>query len=47
MSHATFNLARDNVYGAIILLGMGGATVLVLSYTMISQVVAKYTVSQY
>ena len=40
-----FNAARDNVYLAIVLLGVGGATVLVLSYTMISQVVGKYTVS--
>ncbi|CAI7994339.1 Major facilitator superfamily domain-containing protein 12 [Geodia barretti] len=38
-----FNAARDNVYLAIVLLGVGGATVLVLSYTMISQVVGKYT----
>ena len=40
----TFNVARDNVYLAIMLLGMGGATVLVLAYTMISQVVGKFTV---
>ena len=39
-----FNVARDNVYLAIVLLGMGGATVLVLAYTMISQVVGKFTV---
>lgn len=40
----TFSVARDNVYVAIVLLGIGGATVLVLSYTMISQLVGKYTV---
>ena len=43
--HVVFNAARDNIYLAIVLLGMGGATVLVLAYTMISQVVGKYTVS--
>ena len=41
-----FSVARDNVYLAIVLLGMGGATVLVLAYTMISQVVGKFTVSK-
>lgn len=40
----TFSVARDNVYVAIVLLGIGGATVLVLSYTMISQLVGRYTV---
>lgn len=39
-----FSVARDNVYLAIVLLGMGGATVLVLSYTMISQLVGRYSV---
>ena len=43
-SDVTFSVARDNVYVAIVLLGMGGAAVLVLAYTMISQVVGKFTV---
>ena len=43
--HVVFNAARDNIYLAIVLLGVGGATVLVLSFTMISQVVGKYAVS--
>ena len=40
-----FNWSRDSIYGATILLGIGGATIIVLSLTMISQLVGKYAVS--
>lgn len=42
---AQFNWSRDSVYGATILLGVGGATIIVLSLTMISQFVGKFAVS--
>ena len=41
-----FSLSRDNVYGAIMLLGVGGATMLVIAMTMISSLVGEYTVSR-
>ena len=40
-----FDWARDNVYGGAILLGVGNATMMVIAYTMISNLVGKYTVS--
>ena len=36
---------RDSIYGAIILLGAGGAFVNVLSMTMIAYVIGPYAVS--
>ena len=44
-SPARFSWPRDSVYGATILLGVGGATVLVLSMAMISHVVGEFAVS--
>lgn len=40
-----FNWDRDSVYGAAILLGAGGAVVLVISMAMIAYLVGDYTVS--
>ena len=45
--HVVFDLSRDSVYGATMLLGMGGATVLVLAMAMISHLVGEFTVSVY
>ena len=42
---SSFNWSRDNVYGAMVLLGAGGATVLVISMAMIAYLVGKHTVS--
>ena len=44
-STSHFNLERDSIYGATILLGAGGATILVISMAMISYLVGPYTVS--
>ena len=44
-STSHFNLERDSIYGATILLGAGGATILVISMAMISYLVGSYTVS--
>ena len=44
-SLAHFSWPRDSVYGATFLLGVGGATVLVLSMAMISHVVGEFAVS--
>ena len=40
-----FNLSRDSIYGATILLGAGGAALLVLSMSMIAYTVGDFTVS--
>jgi len=40
-----FNISRDNVYGAIFLLGLGGAIMLVNSMTMVSILIGEYAVS--
>ena len=40
-----FNISRDNVYGAIFLLGLGGAIMLVNAMTMVSILIGEYTVS--
>ena len=40
-----FNWDRDSVYGAAMLLGAGGAVVLVISMAMIAYLVGDYTVS--
>lgn len=42
---SAFNWSRDSIYGANILLGMGGAVVLVMSMAMIAYLVGPYTVS--
>jgi hypothetical protein len=42
---SAFNWSRDSVYGANILLGMGGAVVLVMSMAMIAYLVGPYAVS--
>ena len=44
-STSQFNWSRDSVYGANILLGIGGAVVLVISMSMIAYLVGSYTVS--
>ena len=41
---SVFNWNRDSVYGAAILLGAGGAVVLVISMAMIAYLVGEYTV---
>ena len=40
-----FHWKRDCIYIAIILLGIGGATVMVLSLSMISILIGDFTVS--
>lgn len=42
---SAFNWSRDSIYGANILLGMGGAVVLVMSMAMIAYLVGPYSVS--
>ena len=42
-----FEFARDNIYGAAILLGIGSATCIVIALSMIAQFVGEYTVSFY
>ena len=42
-----FDWSRDNVYGGAILLGIGNAAMMVMVYTMISNLVGQYTVSLY
>ena len=44
-SASHFNWDRDSIYGATILLGAGGATVLVISMAKIAYLVGEYTVS--
>ena len=44
-SESTFHLSRDSIYIAIILLGLGGATLMVLSLSMVSMLVGEYSVS--
>ena len=40
-----FNWYRDSIYGATMLLGAGGATVLVIAMARIAYLVGDYTVS--
>lgn len=42
---SAFDWSRDSIYGANILLGMGGAVVLVMSMAMIAYLVGPYTAS--
>lgn len=44
---SAFNWSRDSIYGANVLLGMGGAVVLVMSMAMIAYLVGPYTVSSF
>ena len=44
-SVSRFNLSRDSIYGAAILLGIGGATILTIAMTMISSLIGDNTVS--
>ena len=46
-STSSFNWNRDNIYIAIILLGLGGATLMVISLSMISLLIGQYSVSDY
>ena len=46
-TNSHFNWSRDNIYGATILLGAGGSTLNVISFTMISYLVKNFTVSSY
>ena len=41
---SAFNLSRDSVYGAIILLGVGGAIVLAIAMAMFSYLIGDYLV---
>ena len=43
--HCDFNFRRDEIYGATILLGAGGAAVLVISLSKISHLVGDYAVN--
>ena len=43
-STAIFQWPRDSIYGAVILLGAGGAIVHVMSMTMIAYVIGPYSV---
>lgn len=42
---SSFNWSRDSIYIAIILLGFGGATLMVISLSMIALLVGQYSVS--
>jgi hypothetical protein len=44
-SEATFSIKRDSIYIAIILWGLGGSILMVLSFSMISILTGEYTVS--
>lgn len=44
-STSHFNFYRDSIYGATMLLGAGGATVLVISMAKIAYLVGDYSVS--
>jgi hypothetical protein len=44
-SEATFSIKRDSIYIAIILWGLGGSVLMVLSLSMISILTGEYTVS--
>ena len=44
-STSHFNWNRDNIYGATVLLGAGGATCLVMSLAFISYMIGRFTVS--
>ena len=39
-----FNISRDSIYGAIVLLGVGGATTLAIAMAMFSFLIGRYTV---
>ena len=41
---SSFNFSRDSIYGAAILLGLGGATILTISMAMISYLIGENTV---
>ena len=43
--HSKFNWSRDSIYGAIVLLGAGGAIVLVITLAMVPYLIGPYTVS--
>ena len=42
--NSNFNWSRDNVYVAIILLGLGGAILMVISLSMIALLIGKHSV---
>ena len=42
---ASFNWSRDSIYIAVILLGVGGSTIMVISLSMISMLIGEYSVS--
>ena len=44
---SNFYWKRDCIYIAIILLGIGGATLMVLSLSMVSILIGEFTVSMY
>ena len=44
-SEATFYIQRDSIYIAVILWGLGGSVLMVLSLSMISILTGEYTVS--
>ena len=41
-----FNWGRDSIYGATILMGIGGATMVVISMTLVAYIVGPHTVSR-
>ena len=44
-SDATFSIKRDSIYIAVVLWGLGGSVLMVLSLSMISILTGEYTVS--
>ena len=46
-TEATFSIKRDSIYIAIILWGLGGSVLMVLSLSMISILTGEYTVSNH
>ncbi len=44
-NQSAFNLSRDSIYGAVILLGVGVGMTWVTSMAMVANLVGRYTVS--
>ena len=44
-TESTFSIKRDSIYVAVVLWGLGGSVLMVLSLSMISILTGEYTVS--
>ncbi len=44
MTTSTFNLSRDSLYGAVVLLGIGSGITWIISGAMVAELIGKYTV---